>query len=77
MLYDDQVAHMVPLPPAELPEINAFITITKYTLLQAQDGQISDKQKQPMCSNIPLVKQNTECSHQRQDVHFHNQSTVI
>ena len=28
VLCDDQSAHMVPLPPAELPEINAFATIT-------------------------------------------------
>ena len=55
MLCDDDSAHMVPLPPAELQEINAFTTITRLTLLQAQHGQVSDNCKQPMYSNIPLV----------------------
>ena len=56
---------------------NAFMTITRKTLLQAQDGQISDNHKQSMYSNIPLVNQNMKSSHQSQDVHPHNQSTVI
>ena len=33
LLCDDQSAHMPPLPPPELPEINAFTTITRLTLL--------------------------------------------
>ena len=76
-LCDDQLAHMVPLQLAELPEINAFMTITKLTLLQAQNGQISYNCKQSKYSTIPLVNQNTECSHQSQYVHPHNQSMVI
>ena len=36
-LCDDQSAHTVSLPLAELPGINAFMTITRLTLLQAQD----------------------------------------
>ena len=68
---------MVPLLPAEPPAINAFTTIARLTLLQAQDGQISDNCKQPMYSNIPLVNQTTECSHQSQDVHPQNLSMVI
>ena len=76
-LGDDQSAHMVPLPPAEPPEINAFAKITRLAPLKAQDGPISDNCKQCMYSNIPLVNQNMECSHQCQDVHHHNQSTVI
>ena len=62
-LCDDQSAHMVPLPPAELPEINTFTTLTKITLIQTQDGQITDIHKQPMYSNIPLGNQNTNCLH--------------
>ena len=38
VLCDDQSAHMVPLPPAVLPASNAFMTITRLTLLQVQDG---------------------------------------
>ena len=34
-LCDDQSAHMVPLPQSELPEINAFTTITRLKFLQA------------------------------------------
>ena len=75
-LCDDHSAHVVSLPPAEPPEINAFTTITKLTLLQEQDGQISDNCKQLMYSYIPLANQNTNGSHQSQDVHPHDQSTV-
>ena len=67
---------MVPVPPAELPEINAFATITRYIFLQTQDGQVSNTHIQPMCSNIPLVNQNTNSSHLAQNVNPHNQSTV-
>ena len=76
-LCDDQSTHMVPFPPPEPPEINVFMTVARLTLLQSQDGQISDNCKQPKYSNIQLVKQTTECSHQSQDVHPHDQSTVI
>ena len=48
VLCDHHLAHMVPLPPAELPEMNAFTTITRITFLQAQDTH-----KQHMYSNIP------------------------
>ena len=76
-LCDDQSAHMVPLPTAEPAAINAFMKITRLTLLQAQDRQISDNCKQPMHSNIPLLNQTTEYSHQSQDVFPHDQSRVI
>ena len=33
---------MVPVPPTELPEINAFTTITRLTFLQTQDEQVND-----------------------------------
>ena len=68
-LCDDQLAHRVPLPPAELPEINAFTTITRFPFLQAQDEQVSDTIKQPIYSNIPLVNQNINSSPQSQNVH--------
>ena len=58
VLCDDQLTHMVPVPPAELPEINAFTTSTRLTVLQAQDKQVSNTHNQPMYSNIPLVNQN-------------------
>ena len=68
-LCEHQSPHMVLLPPAELPEINASMIITTLTLLQAQNGQISDNCKHPMYSNIQLVNQNTNDSHQTQDTH--------
>ena len=77
MLCDDQSTHMVPVPPAELPEINAFTTITRLTFLQTQDEQVSNTYKQPMYSDIPLVNQSTNSFLQNQNVHSHNQSTVI
>ena len=75
--YGDHTAQIVPFPPANLPETNAFTTVMRLTFLQAQDGQISDNHKQSMYSNITLVNQNTNSSHQSQDVHLHNKSTVI
>ena len=71
-LHDKQSTQVVPLSPAELPEINAFTPITTLTLLQTLVGQISDNNKQPMYSNIQLVNQNTNGSHQSQDVHHHD-----
>ena len=68
---------MVPLPPAELPATNVYMTIPSQALLQAQDGQINDNCKQLKYSNIPLVNQTTECSHQSQDVYPHNQFMAI
>ena len=51
-LCNDQVTHMVPIPPTEPPEINAFTTIAKLTFLQTQNVQISNTDKQPMYSNL-------------------------
>ena len=45
MLCDDQFTHMIPVPPAEPPEINAFTKITRLTFLQAQDEQVSTTPK--------------------------------
>ena len=53
---------MVPVPPAELPEINTFTTITRLTFLQTQDEEVSNTHKQPMYSDIPLVNQYTNSS---------------
>ena len=68
---------MVPLTPAEPLAINAYMTIPRVTLLQAQDRQNSYHHKQPQYNNTPLVKQLLEWPHQNQDVHSHNQSMVI
>ena len=68
---------MIPVPPAEPPEINAFTTITRLIFSQAQNKQVSSTHKQPIHSNIPLVNQNTNSSHQSQNVHPHVTSTVI
>ena len=68
-LSDDQSAHMVPLPPFELPEMNAFMTITRLTSFQAQNGHISGNCKCLVDSNIPLVNQNMSGLHQSTDVH--------
>ena len=65
------------LPPADLPAINAYMTFTRLTLLQGQDGQSNDNLKHPNYSNTPLVNQTTECSHLNQDLYSHSQSTVI
>ena len=47
-LCDDQLTHMVPIPPAEPPEINTFTTIARLTFLQTQDVQVSHAHTQPM-----------------------------
>ena len=73
----NQLTHTVPVPQAELPETNAFTTMTTLTFLQAQGEQASNTHKQPMYSNVPLISQNTNSSHQSQKMQFHNQSTVI
>ena len=65
-LYDEQLIHMVPVPPAELPEMNTFTTITRLTFFQTQDEQVSNTCKHPMYSGIPLVNQNTNSSLQSQ-----------
>ena len=76
-LCNDKLTHMIPVPPAEPPEINTFTTITRLTFLQAKDGQVSNTHKQPMYSNIPLVNQNTNSSHQSQNVQPHDISNVM
>ena len=44
---------------------------------QTQDEQVSTTHTQPMYSDITLVNQNTNNLLQNQNVHPHNQSTVI
>ena len=63
-LCDDQSTHMVPLPPAKLPEINTFAAITRLTFLQTQDEPVNNSHKQPMHS-----VQNTNISLQSQNIH--------
>ena len=44
---DDKLAHMVPLPPAELPVINQYMPILRVKVLQNQDRQNNYHHKQP------------------------------
>ena len=76
-LCDDQLTHMIPIPPAELPEIKAFPTITRLAFLQTKNEQVSNTCTQPMYSDITLVNQNSNSSPQNQNTHSHDQSTVI
>ena len=76
-LCDDKLAHMVPLPPADPPAINAYMTIPRLTLLQGQDRQNNDHCKQPQYNGTPVVKEPPEWLPQNQDVHPHDQSWVI
>ena len=39
-LYNDPLTHKVPIPPAELPEINTLTTITTLTFLQTQNEEV-------------------------------------
>ena len=59
-LCDDKLTHMVPLPPAEQPAINGYMTIQRVTLLQKQDSQNNAHSKQPQWNDTPLVKQPSE-----------------
>ena len=59
-LCDGKLAHIIPLPPAEPPTIDAYVTIPRVTLLQAQDRQNKGHYKQPQYDNNPLVKQPSE-----------------
>ena len=76
-LCDDHSTHMVPVPPAEPLEINAFTKITRLTFLQTQDEQVSNTHTQPMYSEITLVNQNTNSLLQNQNIFPHDQTTVI
>ena len=61
-LCDDQSAQMVPLPP----EINAYTSMIRLTLVKSQDGQINGNCNQPMYNNMPLVNQYMNGPHQSQ-----------
>ena len=63
---------MVPVPLAEPREFNAFTTITRLTFLQILNEQVNSSHKQSMYS-----VQNTNSPLESQNVHPHNQSTVI
>ena len=76
MLCDDHLTHLVPVP-CELPESNAFTTITTLTFLQTQDEHVSNTHTQPMYSDIPLVNLDMNSSLGNQNMYPHNQSTVI
>ena len=68
---------MIPIPPAEAPEINAFTTIARLTVLQTQNEQVSNISTQPMYSDSVLANQNANGSPQNQNIHPYNQSPVI
>ena len=77
VLCDDEVAYMVPLPPSEPLAMNTYMTLPRVTLQQNEDSQNNVHSKQPQCTSTPLVNQLTEWSHQSQNVHQHNQSTIM
>ena len=76
-LCDDKVAHMVPLPPAEPPTINAYMTIQRVTVLQNQESENNSHGRQPQWNGTLLVNQPPEWSHQSQHMHPHDHSMVI
>ena len=49
---NDPVIHMVPIPPAEPPGINALKTIARLTCLQTQNEQINNFHTQQMYSRL-------------------------
>ena len=57
MLGNDQLTHMVPIPPAEPQEIDTFAKIAILTFLQAQNEQVSNNHTQPMYSDLTLANQ--------------------
>ena len=71
-LCDDNIAHMVSLPPSQPPAINTYMTLPQVTLQQNQDCQNNAHSKQPQCTSTSLVHQPTEWSHQSQNVHPHD-----
>ena len=46
---------MVPIPPAESPEVNVVIKIARLTFLQTQTEQVSNTLTQPMSINTQTV----------------------
>ena len=68
---------MVPIPPAEPLEINAFKTIARLTFLQMQREHINSTHTQPMYSKSIAANQNTNSLPQNNNVHPYNQSIVI
>ena len=68
---------MVPTPPAEPLEINTFKEIARITFLQTHNEQINSIHTQPMYSNSTSANHNTNSSPQNNNIHPHNQPTVI
>ena len=75
-LWNDPAIHIVPIPPIELSQVNAFEIIAKLTFLQTQNEQINNTHTQPMYSSSTSANQNTNSSHQNQNIHPYDQSTV-
>ena len=61
-LCNDPEAHMVPIPPAEPLDINAFKIIARPTFFQTQNEQINNTPTQCMYSNSTSANQNTKSS---------------
>ena len=70
-LHNDSAVHMVPIPPAEPYEINAFKTIPRLIFLQTHNEQINSTCTQPMYSNSTSANHNTNSSPQNDNVHPH------
>ena len=60
-IYNDPAINMVPLPPAELSESNAFETIVKLSLSQNQRDLLNDIQTQAI-SNTSILTNNNICN---------------
>ena len=61
---NDQLPHMILIPPPEPPEFNSFTTIARLTFLQTQNEQPSNIHTQPMHSDSMLSIPNTNNSPQ-------------
>ena len=76
-LSNDLTVHMVPLPPGKTLEVNAFETIARLTFTQTQNEHVNKTHTQPSYSSSYSTNKNINSSPQNNNVHSHNQSTVI
>ena len=68
-LCNEPTAHMVPLPPAEPSDVNAFETIARLTFSQVQNEHFNNTHTQPMYSNSTSANKNINSSPQNNNVH--------
>ena len=76
-LFNDLKVHTVPLPPAEPLEGNAFETSVRLTFSEAQKEHVSNTHTQPIYSSATSTNNNINSSLQNNNVHPHDQFTVI